>query len=185
MFSIGKVKKDKNIKPIKIYSELKIENEQDYLIAICKDSIAELGSPMGYVNKKGDTVIPIGKYSQCWTDTIKTYAIVFDTINTNSETVAIDKNENVIFDIYFFDNWPDEISDGLFRVKRNSKIGYANEKGEVVIPCQFECAHPFENGKAKVTFNCELVCDNKDCEHKKMESDSWFYIDKKGNRLKK
>jgi hypothetical protein len=184
LFSIGEVKVQNNPEPIKNYTDIIVGNENDYLLAISSDSTLELGSSMGYINIKGDTVIPIGKYSHCWTDTFRTYAIVFDKENTNSKTVGIDKMENVLFDVYFFDNWPDEISDGLFRVKRNGKIGYANEKGEVVIPCQFECAHPFENNKAMVTFDCNLVCADKDCEHERMESDSWFYIDKKGNRLK-
>jgi hypothetical protein len=168
--------------PENTYYDVTVNTNNEYLTAVFMDSVPELGSRIAFINSKKDTIIPFGKYSICWTDTIKTYAIVFDKINTKGRTVAIDKNERILFDIVFFDNWPDELHDSLFRVKRNEKIGYANSKGEIVIPCQFSCAFWFENGRAKVTYNCTEKTDK--FEHTLPESDEWFYIDTKGKRIK-
>ena len=165
------------------YADIKeISERQDYLIAVTKDSIFRAVSSTAFVDIVGDTIIPFGKYSHCWTDTLKNYAIVFDKKNTNSRVVGINRKEEILFDIYFFDNWPDEENEGLFRVLRNGKIGYANENGEIVISCQFECAHFFKEGKAKVTFNCTNELD--EMEHVTPRSDTWFFIDKKGERVK-
>jgi len=35
-----------------------------------------------------------------------------------------------------------------------------------------------------VSLHCNLVKSENDPEHTSMESDSWFYIDKKGNKIK-
>jgi hypothetical protein len=183
-YSESKAEKTKNERTENLieYFDLKRDKINDTLIAVSTDSLIELGSPVGFINASGDTVIPIGRYSHCWTDTLKTFAIVFDNENTNGRTVAIDRNENILFDIFFFDNWPDEISEGLFRVKRNDKIGYADKNGVIQIPCVYQCAYRFENGKAKVAYHCKES--KKDCEHKKPQSDEWFFIDKNGIRIK-
>ncbi|OHX65413.1 WG repeat-containing protein [Flammeovirga pacifica] len=164
-----------------VYTDLTIDAPDNYLIAFSSDSLIELGSPIGYVDAQGDTIIPIGKYSHCWVDTLKHFAIVFDSIKTNNEVFAIDRNENRLFDIYFFDNWIDEPQEGLFRVKRNGKVGFANENGEIVIPCIYSCAYRFYDGIAQVAFNCETTKDWD--EHTTLKSDEWFFIDKKGNRI--
>jgi hypothetical protein len=160
----------------KQYSDVTDLHPSDTLIRVYNGDLYELGVPSGYVNQKGDTVIPIGKYQYCFLDTVTTHAIVGD----KSGFYAIGQKGNRLFDVYWFENGPDYLKDGLFRIKRNGKIGYANTKGEIVIEPQFDCANPFENGKAKVTFDCEL---QKVGEHTVMKSDNWFYIDKKGEKI--
>jgi len=148
----------------------------DYLFLKSIDSTYyQFGSPFAFVNSRGDTIIPSGKYYASATDTLKTFAIVYDSV-----WIGIDRNENVLFQVFIYDNGPDYLSDGLFRVIRNGKIGYANEKGAIVIPCQFDCAYYFENGKAKVSDNCKEI---KEGEYKRWESDSWYFIDKAGKRI--
>ena len=73
-----------------------------------------------------------------------------------------------------FDNGPDYLEDGLFRIIQNGKIGYADKNGVIVIEPKFECADQFENGIARVALDCTLVKDESDPEHSRMESDSWF-----------
>jgi hypothetical protein len=158
------------------YSEIRDLNPSDTLFLIYKGEWYELGVPSGYVNQKGDTIIPIGKYQYCIFDTVTTYAIVGD----KSGFYAIDQKENRLYEVYWFDNGPDYVKDGLFRIKRNDKIGYANTKGEIVIEPQYDCANAFENEKAKVTFACELM---KFGEYTEMKSDNWFFIDKTGKRI--
>lgn len=133
-----------------------------------------------YKKQNGDVVIPPGKYSFCFTDTFRTYAIV---VKPNSGFIAIDRQENVLYETFPFDNGPDEPSDGLFRILENNKIGFANAAtGEVVIKPQFDCACPFENGVAKVSTDCKAQPDG---EHSIWVSDHWYYIDKTGKKVEK
>ena len=162
--------------PSRQYSDLTDLNPRDTLYLVYEGEYYELGVPCGYVNQRGDTVIPIGKYQYCFFDTVTTYGIVGDT----SGCYAIDQRENRLYEIYWFDNGPDYEQDGLFRIERKGKIGYANTKGEIVIEPQFACANPFENGRAKVTFDCER---EKVGEYTSMKSEDWFYIDKTGRKI--
>ena len=51
---------------------------------------------------------------------------------------------------YLYDNGPDYLSEGLMRIQDSSgKIGYADEKGEIVISPQFAFGYPFKNGHAR------------------------------------
>jgi hypothetical protein len=158
------------------YSDITDLQPNDTLFRVYKGDFYELGVPVGYVNQKGDTIIPIGKYQYCFLDTVTIYAIVGD----HSGIFAIDQKENRLYEVYWFDNGPDYIKDGLFRIKRSGKIGYANANGKIVIEPQFACANAFENGKAKVTLECEL---KKTGEYTSMISDNWFYIDPTGRKI--
>lgn len=162
----------------KQYSEISDFSPDDILYRIHNGASYQLGIPCGYINQDRDTVIPVGKYFHCFLDTVYTYAIVTDT--NSSEIYAIDQNENRLFEVYWFDNGPDYIKEGLFRIKRNNKIGYANTKGQIIIQPQFDCADQFENGKARVAFDCNL---KEIGEHKEMYSSNWFHIDKSGKRI--
>jgi len=162
----------------KTYSE--IIPSADTLYSFSSDENATEMS-CGYKNNKGDTIIPLGKYMQCFTDTFIHFAIVYDKKNDASKMIAINRKDEIIFDIYYYDNGPDYISEGLFRIKRNGKIGYANEQGEIVIDPIYECANAFENNKAKVALKCTLT---KEGEYTRQDSDAWFFIDRKGNRIK-
>jgi len=153
------------------------ERESPVLIKIHDGPFDEVGVKSGYVNLKGDTIIPLGKYYYCYTDTFVTHAVV---LKQGGGCVAIDGHERELFEVVWFDNGPDPICEGLFRIRQNDKIGYANRRGEMIIEPQFACAFPFENGKAKVAFHCERVAEG---EHTRLDSDQWFYIDKRGRRL--
>ncbi len=131
----------------------------------------------GYANAKGDTTIPLGKYKYCFTDKFYNFAIVR---TTDFRTVGIDRNENILFDVFMFDNGPDYPSDKLFRIIINGKIGYADLKGHIVITPQFDCALPFEKGKAKVGTGCTI---KREGEHSAWVGGTWHIIDKKGNTV--
>ena len=150
--------------------------KNDYLVCFT-DTIKD---EYGYKNQIGDIVIPSGKYLRCFTDTFKTYAIV---AKPNSGFVAIDRQETVLYEVFPYDNGPDEPSDGLFRILENNKIGFADSAtGVVVIKPQFDCAWPFENGVAEVSLNCKTQSQG---EHSTWVSDHWFYIDKTGRKVEK
>lgn len=135
----------------------------------------------GYVNSKGAVVIPFGKYLMCFTDTFKSFAIVE---KPKSGFVVIDRNENVKYNIFPFDNGPDYIEDGLFRIIKNGKIGYAGSDFSIKIKPQYGCAFPFENGVAKVSYDCKTETDPQTHEYHTWISKSWFYINKQGHKFK-
>ncbi len=135
---------------------------------------------VGYKNLNGIIIIPPGKYLRCFTDTFKTYAIV---IKEHTGFVAIDRQETVLYEVFPFDNGPDEPSEGLFRILVDKKIGYADSlTGKVVIKPQFDCAWPFENGVAEVSTDCKTQADG---EHSVWVSENWFYIDRTGKIVEK
>jgi len=92
--------------------------------------------------------------------------------------VILDGQKTALYEVFIYDNGPDYEADGMIRVVKNGKIGYADAKTfAIVIEPQFDCAYPFENGKAKVSNQCKTVQDG---EHSSWESDAWQYVDKTG-----
>ncbi len=150
-------------------------SRHNYLLKI-NDSIS---GRQGYLNFRGDTIIPLGKYAHCTTDTFTNFAIV--AIKAKG-FVGINRSEKVLFEIYPFDNGPDYPSERLFRIVEKEKIGYADLNGCIIIKPRFAGAFPFENGLAKVTLNCTTRWDG---DHSYWISDKWFYIDKFGVRFNK
>ena len=131
----------------------------------------------GYKDQQGKVVIAPGKYPMVFTDTFRIYAFV---VNPEKGFVAIDRQEKVLYEVFPFDNGPDNVSDGLFRITENHKIGYADSAtGLVMINPQFDCAWPFENGIARVSIDCKTLTNG---EHSTWQSDHWFFVDKKGRR---
>ncbi len=132
----------------------------------------------GYRNQLGELLIPFGKYAMCLTDTFRTYALVLG----EQGFVVIDRQEQVQYQVFNYDNGPDYPSEGLFRIVQNGKIGYADAGTyAVVIQPQFDCAFPFENGVARVSNNCKT---EQTGEYSTWVSDAWKEIDKQGNATK-
>ena len=152
------------------------KKDNDYLLEIFDSTT----NAYGFINLKGDTVIPFNKYDMIFTDTFRSCAIV---LKSSFGFMGIDRNENFLFNIFPFDNGPDYPSEDLFRIIDKGKIGYANLNGEIIIAPQFDCAYPFKNGKAKVSNNCISVSDDKWGEYHSWESNDWYFIDKKGKRI--
>ena len=89
----------------------------------------------------------------------------------------------MLYEVLPFDNGPDYVGEGVFRIIENNKIGFADARtGKIVIPPQFDCAFPFENGTAKVSTDCTSQMNG---EHEIWESEKWFYIDKTGKTVNK
>jgi hypothetical protein len=147
-------------------------NNNDFLLKTIKGDNDEIGGECGYRNQKGEMVIEFGKYYYCQTDTFRTMAIVY---TKQGKIIAIDRNEKELFELFVFDNGPDPIKEGLFRIVKNGKIGYADTNGKIVIEPKYDCAFPFDNGKAKVSLKCKTI---RSGEHFIWESNEWIYIDK-------
>ncbi|HHR6078709.1 TPA: WG repeat-containing protein [Providencia alcalifaciens] len=81
-------------------------------------------------------------------------------VYTKNGIRLVDKQGNEVYQFYYFDNGLDPESEGLYRIRQGEKIGYANaQTGEIVIEPIYDCAHPFENGKADVGMKCEVEGD--------------------------
>lgn len=154
------------------------------LIAVTDEEFLQYGARVAYVDNLGDTIIPFGKFAYFGTDTLIYYANVLQSSNdsTFARQVAIDRNQRILFDVVMFDNGPEPFHEGLTRVLRDGKMGYANEFGQVVIPCIYDYAKWFDNGVAEVTFDATLYLDGD--EHIRVESDQWFTIEKRGQKVK-
>jgi len=155
------------------FSFFACKNEKnDYLLL----KYNELQEPY-YVNSKDEIVIPAGKYINCFTDTFENMAIVYD---TTRGFVGIDRNEKILFDVFVYDNGPDYVVEGLFRIEKNGLIGYANTDGEIVIEPIYKGAYPFENGKADVSTDCR---EEKMDEYTMWVEGTWITIDKEGKQV--
>lgn len=99
-------------------------------------------------------------------------------LTNEGKWAIVDGQGKALYDVFIYDNGPDYPADGLIRVVKNGKIGYADASTyAIVIEPQFDCAFPFENGKAKVSNQCQTTSDG---EHSVWTSDSWQYVDKQG-----
>ncbi len=150
------------------------------LIAHTAESHLEVGVPICYLNEQGDTIIPYGKYKFCQTDTIRHIGFVYEN-RQNARIVCIDNQGKELFYLYKYDNGPDYIREGLFRIMdEDGWIGFADSLGNVVIKPQFKFATSFENGKAQATTSGDAINDG---EHSFWKSDEWQLIDHKGDKM--
>ena len=102
------------------------------------------GNNIIYKNLQGKTIVKNKKYTIAFTDTISSIGFVG---TRKGEIVCINNAGKELFEVYKIDNGPDYVSDGLFRiVGKNSKIGFADTCGAIVIPPVFSYATPFHNG---------------------------------------
>lgn len=155
------------------------------LIAHTTESHLETNVPVCYLNEQGDTIVPYGKYKFCQTDTIRNIGFVYEN-KQDARIVCIDHQGKELFYVFKYDNGPDCVREGLFRImNENGLIGFADTLGNIVIKPQFKFAFPFENGKAKVTFSGENreVPDSNGEKHY-WDSSDWYYVNKNGKIIK-
>jgi WG containing repeat len=83
----------------------------------------------------------------------------------------------VIKGVPVMDNGADSFHDGLVRIVRNGKYGFANRAGQVVIPTIYDGAMNFENGRAEVCKRCQISAEE---EYHVFSGGDWFRINVKG-----
>ncbi len=100
---------------------------------------------------------------------------------------AIDSQENILFKVYnttIGEPNPDVLIENKIRIiNQFNKIGYANEKGQIIIPPQFEIATHFNNDKAIVGVNCtesSLNNHGDECMHITINCKKHGYINQDG-----
>ena len=157
------------------------------LTAHTTEPYLEVGVPVCYLNEQGDTIVPYGKYRYCQTDTIKKLGFVYEHKPKDARIICINNAGKELFYVFKYDNGPDYIQEGLFRImNEDGLVGFADSLGNVVIKPQFKFAYPFEHSKAKVTFSGEnkVIPDSKGEKHYRDNSD-WYYINKNGKIINK
>ena len=157
------------------------------LTAHTTEPYLEVGVPVCYLNERGDTIVPYGKYRYCQTDTIKELGFVYENKPKDARIICINNAGKELFYVFKYDNGPDYIQEGLFRImNEDGLVGFADSLGNVVIKPQFKFAYPFEHSKAKVTFSGEnkVIPDSKGEKHYRDNSD-WYYINKNGKIINK
>ena len=124
-------------------------------------------------------------------DTFRYFAIFG--IKNHPGWSAIDINENILFQVFntsFGEPSPDYLIENKIRIIGNeNKIGFANEKGEIIIEPQFEIATSFYNGKAIIGKKCKKIPwgdheDENGCHHYSIKCEYQGFIDEKGTILK-
>lgn len=92
----------------------------------------------------------------------------------NKGVVVVDQGGLEVYQLYYFDNWPDEPQDGVYRIRKENKIGFADAlTGKIVIEAIYDCAYPFNGGKVKVGVGCETQTDG---EHSWWVGGEWITI---------
>ncbi|PIB34094.1 hypothetical protein BFP72_00955 [Reichenbachiella sp. 5M10] len=153
------------------------------LYAVSDEEYLQYGAAVSYITAEGDTVIPFGQYAYYGTDSFVhvAHVILHPDDSTYGRQVGINRLHDILFDLVMYDNGPEEAHEDLLRVLRNGKMGYANDRGQVVIPCIYAYARWFDQGRAEVTFDATQYYDLD--HHLRVESDDWFEIDRQGERI--
>ena len=152
------------------------------LIAHTTEKDIEAGVHVCYLNERGDTIVPYGKYKFCQTDTIRHIGFVCEN-KQDARIVCIDNQGKELFYVFKCDNGPDHIREGLFRIMDdNGLVGFSDSLGNVVIKPQFKFATPFENGKAQTTTSGKA---HDDGEHSFWTSDEWQLVSYNGTKMMK
>jgi hypothetical protein len=94
------------------------------------------------------------------------------------------KGKVLISGVVRMENGPDSFHNGLVRFVRNKKYGFANRKGQIVIPPIYDGAMNFESGVAKVCKGCQEKCAEAECEHHSFDGGEWSFVDPRGHRVK-
>lgn len=94
------------------------------------------------------------------------------------------RRDGASIEVPAFDNGPDAFSEGLVRVRRGGRIGFADRHFRTVVAPRFDFAWPFEKGRALVCVGCapESTAPGKE-EHASVSGGSWGYIDRSGREV--
>ena len=135
-----------------LFISMNIYAQDDKLYIYYYPNFEDVDATLGYVDSSGKVVIPAGKYPYIFTAEFDKIAFVL--LKDRKGVYAIDRNEKILFQVCSYEIGPDIISNGLFRIIENGKIGFANMNGEIVIKPRFQFVYPFqENGFA-------IFCEN-------------------------
>ena len=161
-----------------LFISMNIYAQDDKLYIYYYPNFEDVDATLGYVDSSGKVIIPAGKYPYLFTDVFDKIAFVL--LKDKKGVYAIDRSEKVLFQVCSFELGPDIISNGLFRIIENGKIGFANMNGKIVIKPNWGFIFPFqENGLAIFCEKGNWIWIDK--EHRKFSGGKWGAMDTKGN----
>lgn len=142
------------------------------------------------VDRKGQIIrtLDTATYYTCFTMDAYVYFAIFGK-KGEKNWVALDARENVLFHVHntsYGEPSPDYLVENKIRIVDSSgRIGFANNKGQIVIKPQFEAASPFQKGKAIIGQTCEKIPwghqgEDSGCEHYSLVCKKYGYINLKG-----
>ena len=103
-----------------------------------------LNDKWGFIDKSGSEVIPC-KYDGA------------DSFSEGLAKVKLNGNDGYITQTgIWYDDADNNLSDNLRIVLRNGKYGLIDKSGTEVIPCKYDDAYPFSEGRALVVLNGKL-----------------------------
>jgi hypothetical protein len=143
-------------------------------------------------DKQGNVIKKLdNKYRLAFQPETTGYFAIF-AIDGQEGWTAIDMNERILFQVYNTEMGtpsPDELRENRIRIVKDGKIGFANEKGVVVIEPQYEAVTSFHKGKAIIGTDCQHTLMGKeeqhpgDCHHYSTTCKQSGYINLKGEIL--
>lgn len=146
------------------------------------------------IDEKGKLIKKLDSSKYLMTFSPETYGYFAVFVKKNSlGWTAIDANENILFQVYnttFGEPSPDYVIENKIRIiDKNEKIGFANEKGKIIIPPKFEIASHFHNGKAIIGEKCQKIpwgnhSEEGGCKHFVTKCENHGYINEKGEIMK-
>lgn len=157
-----------------------IYQNDDYYTSIIADE-------KGNIIKKLDSSIYGINYQP---ETIGYFSIF--SIKSEEGWTAIDINENKLFTVLNTEIGtpsPDNLIENKIRVVgKSGKIGFANDKGKIIIEPQFEQVTSFHHGKAIIGKNCTTIpwkdhLNESDCQHYTTQCEEQGFINDQGKIL--
>jgi len=132
----------------------------------------ERGEKWGYKDARGKVVLE-ARFTAAMPFSGEGIAAVLD----ERGWAYLDDTGKVVMRPLVVDNGPDYFREGLARFAVESRLGFFDQRGQVVIPPAFSFALPFSEGLAAFCVGCQEVAEG---EHQAMRGGRWGFINRKG-----
>ncbi|AZA84266.1 hypothetical protein C1637_05325 [Chryseobacterium lactis] len=147
-------------------------------------------SLVGVKNKAGKIIVPaqfrIFAYLKDG-DPVEGETILFDGEKNgekpekNTWGYIYDRKGNFLYRPFLYDNGPDYFSEGLRRLVKNGKIGFADRNGKISIEPIHDFVSPFNYGYAAFCDGCDW--EKTDDEHKAIVGGTWGVMNTQGQTV--
>lgn len=120
-------------------------------------------------------------------DPVEGETILFDGSKEGEKTeknawgYVYDRNGKFLYQPFLFDNGVDYFSEGLRRLVKNGKVGFADRNGKIVIEAEHDFAFPFNYGYAAFCDGCDWEKTND--EHRSIVGGKWGVMNVKGETV--
>lgn len=154
-------------------------NSADF-IAVERTAVEQEAGENGsafFLNEEGDWL-----WYENMTEKTDSYGHLLKVVWNKGEWVAMDAEGKRLFRVFSYDNGPDYVKEGLFRIlDENGRVGFADTKGNIVVKPQFAFAFPFEGETAWATYEGESKeVAGSGGEYHYWESKRWYEVTKEG-----